>query len=151
MVIWDRDNPTVSKGKKLPHSLTGLAAKVILSDKIVFHYLNIKMWQVTLNRIHLEYLFLALLIWQLFNYSFIKLLFIISPESSLMVFLFLLRWPTPDCTVCCPWCPDSGWCSLCGRTFFRWSGPQLWLSPEVTVGLCFSKFYHYHAFGHSDH
>lgn len=51
--------------------------------------------------------------------------------------LYSLRWPASSSAVCCPWCSDSGWCSLCGSTFLRWSWPQLWLSPEVqllTVG-----------------
>lgn len=55
-------------------------------------------------------------------------------------FIFLLRWQTSDCTVCCPWCPDSGWCGLCGRTIFRWSRPQLRLSPKVTVALYFLNY-----------
>lgn len=61
--------------------------------------------------------------------------FFLKTKKTCRNFFFLLRWQTPHCTVCCQWCPDSGWCSLCGSTIFRWSRPQLWVSPKVTVAL----------------
>lgn len=58
---------------------------------------------------------------------------ILSFDCHCLFVLSLLRWPAPGGAVCCPWCPDSGRCSLCGGTFLRWSWPQLWLSPKVQL------------------
>lgn len=46
---------------------------------------------------------------------------------------FDFRWPALDCPVCCSGYADSGWCSLCGGSLFRWSWSQLWMSSEVAT------------------